>query len=127
MRRAIFALALLLVGAAAGAWIPNFVASQSGEGSNAQCIRVHGRSVCRGQSVATLTASFTEMGGITDLQCGWQENDNTWKFQIPDIVGGCKGPRYVVGLSDGVLRTTLWIDNGRIARIGRESAHPIES
>lgn len=123
MRTVVLGLVLIMIGAAAGAWLPALLASESAEGPNVQCIHVGKQSVCKGQSIATLAASWDKLGGIVNVTCSYDQlgtvKDEDYRSEVPEIVKGCNGPRYVVDLNDGVVRTSLWIDNERIARIDR--------
>lgn len=132
MRRLVLGLVLIMLGAAAGAWLPALIASESAEGANVQCIHVDKQSVCKGQSIAKLAASWDKLGGIANVICGYNQlgtvKDEDYRFELPEIVKGCDGSRYVVDLNEGAVRTSLWIDNGRIARIDRSgTAVRIES
>jgi hypothetical protein len=82
--------------------------------------------------MSKLAASWDKLGGIADVLCGYDQlgtvKDDNYRSEVPEIIKGCNGPRYVVDLSDGAVRTSLWVDNGRIARIDREgTAIRIES
>lgn len=130
MWRFVGALALLVVGTCAGAWLPALIAGATAEGPDVRCI--YGGRICTGQRYEEALNVYNldrELGGVISITCGFElpgssaaANPSLFLSTIPR---GCPSPRFVVILNDGNVQTNFWVDQGRIVRIDRYSAHPL--
>lgn len=131
MRGLIAVLMALALGGVGGAILPTLIEGWQAQGPDVRCIQVSGRSVCQGQAVTELPWNWDKrLGGIVSVSCDFERpgkgRESGYLIDIPSIASGCKTPRYVVSLSDGAVLTNFWIDDGRIARIDRYDANPID-
>ena len=131
MHRLMAAILLLLVGAAAGTWLPPLIAGSRAQGADVRCVQVGNSTICKGQSIKEIPWNFhRNLGGIVGIFCDYErpgkarENGNL--LDIPSLVSGCNADRYAVSLSSGVVLTNFWIEDGLIVQIDRFNANPID-
>ena len=131
MKRIVGMVLLLLLSAAAGAWLPNTIAAARAEGVDVDCIQVSGSTFCKGQPLTDLPYNFhRHLGGIVAVSCGYERSGtsliNGDLLSLPEMVNGCRTGRYVASLSNGAVWTNFWVDDGRVAQIDRYDANPLE-
>ncbi|MCI3135118.1 hypothetical protein [Phenylobacterium aquaticum] len=99
-------------------------------GSNLTCVSP--QRLCVGQSIDSVDVGRfeSELGGLIDVTCGFNHPGalgGNAPISIGALIsGGCATDRYVLTFSDGRLRTSLWIDHRRIARVDRSPRHVID-
>ena len=122
---------LMLLSAAAGAWLPPIIAGQRAAGADVSCLQVAGRQVCKGQAIADLPWSANpSMGGIVSLSCDFERpgktRENGHMFTLSDIARGCGSRQFVATFSNGNTLTNLWVADGRLLQIDQFNSRTLD-
>lgn len=107
--------------------IATFVVAMPGQGNVKGC--VNSSNVCVGMTYKELANArpSESLGGMVEVICGTRPSEpGAWRDVSEALLVSCKpGPSSII-FSDGHVRTAIFLNEGRIARIHRSWANPLE-